>query len=271
MEKQLKFGESYGDAIKHRIIEWLLDTDFHGLPRIPRQTRLLIRIIWIVSFFLSAGTCGFLVVRTIEGYLQYDVYSKYDVMHETAALFPTVTICNQNPFATDEAFGYVERIMKENNITFESIENMNDSKGYKSLGLKLKQDIANVRFLALLNTDSSNGSETLKRSLGLTKQEFVISCEYETNECSDDDFEWYFDSWYGNCFQYGKKTPKFTTRAGNYDGLIMQLFVGLGQPESNFSTSMRSGAHIMIHNQTIWPSSFGGKLNRPIKCIILLW
>lgn len=205
------------------------------------------------------GTCSFLVYRSINSYLDFAAYSKYDLVFEAPARFPTVTTCNQNPFVTQRAYHYVKHIMKKNNISFESLENMTDLDGYQSFGLKLKQSVENVRYLALLDIEFQNDTDKFKRSMGLDRRDFMLSCEFETNECVDEDFDFFFDPWYGACFQFGKSSLKVSNKAGNYDGLIMHLFVGLPESDDKYSFSIRSGAHIIIHNQTTRASNYEGR------------
>ena len=220
MEKNEPENLSLGQAIKSCIKEWLLCTSTHGLPNIARHDRVLIKIIWAICFCVSTGVCSFLVMRSINSYLDFDVFSKYDVIYETPTVFPTVTICNQNAFITDEAFVYVKKIMDLYNQSMESIADETNMLWYRTPGLKVKQALSNAKFLAIINTENSNETVALRKSFGLPLDQFIISCEFESTECSQDDFEWHFDILYGSCYRYGKKQPKYTNKAGNYDGIL---------------------------------------------------
>lgn len=249
---------SLSKALGNRIKEWMLETDVHGLPNIARHENRLIQVIWAICFCLSTATCSFLVVRSINSYFDHEVFSKYDLIFEAPAVFPTVTICDLNPFVTAQATDYVKSIMDRYNITFESFVNESNT-NYKLPGTQLKQMLSNAKYLAILNTETMNQTAIFRKSLGLKMNNFFISCEFESIKCSfEDDFDWHFDFVYGNCYSYGKKTPKITNKAGNLDGLVVHLAVGLGDPEENYTLSIKSGAHIFIHNQTIMPTSYEG-------------
>ena len=251
--------ETWFNTIKNRLSEWFLDTEIHGLPNIARADNMAIRIMWTICFFISLGTCSFLVYRSINSYLEYDVNSKFDVIYEAPAVFPTVTICNQNPFITDEAFEYVKSSMDKFGITFESFVNETDMPKNELPGTQLKQSLFNAMYLAIVNTENVSNKAEFRKSMGLSIEQMIISCEFESNECSlEDDFDWHFDIYYGSCFSFGKTNTKISNKAGNYDGLILHLAVGLGNPENNYTLSMRGGAHIFIHNQSIVPTSTEG-------------
>ena len=248
------------ETIKKRIKNWMEETSTHGhgLPNIARNENSVIRSIWIICFCLSSGVCSFLVIRSINSYLEYGVFSKYDVIYGVPSVFPTVTVCCQNMFVTEEAMDYVKSIMEKYDVTFESFVNETNMKFYKKPGPNLVASRSNAKYLGIMNLGNESYSDSYKKSLGLSYDQFIISCFFAYDVCSDGDFEWYFDASYGNYYRFGKKTLKYTNRVGSTDGLIMQLAVRLGIPESNYTLSMTGGAHIFICNQTITSSSSEG-------------
>lgn len=85
-----------------------------------------------------------------------------------------------------------------------------------------------------------------------------------------DDFIWYFDFYYGNCyiFNSGKNSTtgeriesKTIARSGKYDGLILELYAGVKNDSQTLN--MNRGIHIKVHNYTNLPSTIDG-INAPV-------
>ena len=87
----------------------------------------------------------------------------------------------------------------------------------------------------------------------------LISCIFNYQYCYADDFIWYYDTFYGNCYSFnsGKyingssREIEEQVREGPNNGLLLELFVG--QPTNISSLSFVHGAHITVYNQSIKP------------------
>ena len=77
----------------------------------------------------------------------------------------------------------------------------------------------------------------------------LISCLYASTACNASDFEWYYDTLYGNCYMFNKgsnSSIKMSTNTGKWNGLRLELYVGsINELEVN---QQSSGAHIFIQN-----------------------
>jgi hypothetical protein len=91
MEKDHLVG--WWAGIKMAVADTCHNSTIHALPNIARSDNLLIKAMWLVCFLGSAGFCVFLIVESIQDYLQYDVVTKISSVYEMPAPFPTVTIC----------------------------------------------------------------------------------------------------------------------------------------------------------------------------------
>jgi hypothetical protein len=68
--------------------------------------------------------------------------------------------------------------------------------------------VANVIFnklntRATINTDR-NMTETERRTVGFELKNMLIQCIFNLKECSEDDFDYYYDPYYGNCYTFNK-------------------------------------------------------------------
>ena len=86
MNKRLK--ESSLEIIEHSSI--------HGLPNIISTKRTCNKIMWIIFTLLSACVSIYLVVRSFQTFLSYDVITRIDDWPQNPLNFPTVSICNLN-------------------------------------------------------------------------------------------------------------------------------------------------------------------------------
>lgn len=206
---------------------------------------------WTICFFISTGYCAFLVYQTVNNYLNYDVVTTIDVIDQVPSQFPTVSICNANSLVTTNSILFARRFLKANNITdpfnYSFISKQMDS-------LPLTQKILIIRYFIGSYLLEANLSDTFRKSMGLNQSDFILSCMFNSLECSNSDFEWYFDLFYGNCFRFNgatKKPYKNSTRSGFFYGLRLELFVG--ETNDKFSFSTQSGAVVFVNNHTVTP------------------
>jgi hypothetical protein len=50
-----------------------LDTTAHGIPNILGNPTWSFKLMWIVCFLASCGVCGYLLARSVNDYLNYEV------------------------------------------------------------------------------------------------------------------------------------------------------------------------------------------------------
>jgi hypothetical protein len=94
--------------IREKFFKWSESSTSHGYPNIFRSPHLSIRILWSISFLTSSILCFLLVYKSTTEYFNFDVVTKVRVIEESPTLFPVVTICNKNPFLTNEAAKLIE-------------------------------------------------------------------------------------------------------------------------------------------------------------------
>lgn len=47
-------------------------------------------------------------------------------------------------------------------------------------------------------------SDQTRKELGQPLDEFLVSCSINAVPCSEEDFDWYFDGVFGNCYTFNK-------------------------------------------------------------------
>ena len=216
-----------------------MNSTSHGIPNILKAKTYSLKIIWLICFLLSCAVCSFLIFKAISNYFSFETVSKFTIINETPAEFPTITICNKNLIKKAN----VENILK--NIL-------------KNISLVPRNDTV-IQIEDLLKSFIFNLSNEEKKIFGLELKELIQVCIFNNYICDiENDFVWEYNYFYGNCYKFntgknqmGNPVPKkYINLNAKYGGLFLVANVG----ESLLET-FGKGLHIMIHNSTIKPST----------------
>lgn len=104
----------------------------HGLPNIFRAKKTIGLLFWIFCFILSVGLCCAFVVQSVLQYLSFEVTTKSRIIPVLNLEFPTIKICNLNPFSTEYGIEYFAEYFRE----YQQSQN--------SYGIKLNENITNL-------------------------------------------------------------------------------------------------------------------------------
>ena len=110
------------------------------------------------------------------------------------------------------------------------------------------------------NVKNQNIEYNKRKTLGYQLDDMLVSCSFNFQVCTKDDFQYYYDSWYDNCyiFNSGKyvnnsKIKKVTKTDSEYSGLVLELYTG--NPLNETFLSYEDGFIVSIHNQSYLPFS----------------
>ena len=247
--------------LKSKFVELSSGWTAHGYHNIYRSEHWPVRIMWILFFFLASILCGFMVYKSINDYLQFDVVTKIRDYSEVPANYPVITFCNINPLIKNTSDSLIKDFLdKEFNISYieqdyylnQTISNTTSLLSYKVLTSYEKLMSAKTSSINKA-MDPAYGDEN-RKSLWYNLDQLLIYCKYNGKLCNQSDFAWLYMYDYGNCFQFntGKDVPiKKSYVAGNKNGLYLELFGG--EAESFYSLQADSGIMVFIHNQTSKP------------------
>lgn len=150
----------------------------------------LIRIVWLICFVASTVVCVYLITTGIMSYFDFETATKTEKIQLVSTSFPAVTICNTNSFLTNTSVEFVETLFEQSDLDFE-LNNLN------------ARDLMVLRYFAGTNALDPNRTDAFRRMLSPSLPDIVYSCTFNLHPCSlDDDFSWYFDNFYGNCFTF---------------------------------------------------------------------
>lgn len=231
--------------LKTKLVELIQSSTSHGLPNIFKAEHISIKLIWIICFMVSVSVCSYMIVLSINQYIEYDVVTKAQIITETKSTFPTISICQVHPLTTKYAEAKVENVLEGIIIDF----NITNLTGLDYVGYSLSAST-----LVLLNAylNRFNKSYSVEK-YGFSVKDTLMYCTYNEINCNYTNFEWYFDVNNGNCFRFnsGLKQPlKETNKAGPQNGLLVYFL--LDETKNKFIFS--EGLKIFIHNNSVEPN-----------------
>ena len=187
-------------AIKESVKNAMEYSTFHAIPNIARTKRTSVKVMWILILILSSTVCSYLVFKTIVQYFSFEVVTKFSVVYENPTKFPTVTVCNLNPYVTDSAFEFFGEYFTKLGFN----ETHQPSFGLKSESKFIDQfyDLKAILFMALGHKIESKLSKLKLESFGLAPEKFFIICAFLSEECNYTQMRWFYDPIYGNCWTF---------------------------------------------------------------------
>ncbi|RNA32454.1 acid-sensing ion channel 1-like [Brachionus plicatilis] len=234
-------------------LNWTESITIHGFPNIFRTKLKLVRFMWIIFFLISIGFCFYIISLNIISYLNFDVITKIRVIEKDSLPFPAVTICNTNPFVTDEAFKYVSSFLQNNSIINFTTTNKLDEIFFPENFSKLYLNYNVFRYMA--SVLSKSNTKEFKQKFSMNFDSFFISCLFSFQPCDQKNWTWYFDSEFGNCYRFNEyqisNEVKKSFQAGKFNGLMLELFVGI--PDNQSTLSLSTGAHLFINDNLVKP------------------
>jgi hypothetical protein len=258
-----KISENKSLKLKSLIKEALYNSTAQAIIKISETPILTLKVFLLICVISSSGLCAYLINQLIMSYLSFGVSTTSRNLYETPALFPKITICNLNPFTTQYSMEFLRKVNKEVNP---NIDMFNDEQMNK-IDFENKYEFINlIHNTALYKMNELN--ETEKRKLSHPLEDIVKSCKINYLDCSANDFSWYFDSFYGNCWLFnsglnstGVSVPLVSNSlSGEGYGLQMSLYVNFYQNLTLINSSPSygggdSGALVRIENSSYLTSS----------------
>ena len=247
-DPNLNHEESKPNEKRSRIFKKILDLGessvIHGIPKIFKSNRVIIKLVWLLCLFVAISCCLYAMSSNINEYLSYDVSTNIKIITESKTEFPTVTVCNINPLTTTDGLELMQYIA---NKYF-------DPNSIKTAE-QLTKNLEELNYGARLFAFQPEYSDEKRKNLGFNLSESLTFCIFNQEKCSIADFEWYYDMSHGNCFRfnYGNIGPKkVVIKPGVPSGLTMYFYLS---PSVNYLSNVyNSGLRIYIHNKSIIPS-----------------
>ena len=251
-ENYIEKVEVKTNEMKKEFVKWSLLTKYDGYSKIFQTNAIWVKILWTLLFLIFSGLTALLVIKNITDYLKYEVTSIIEVKIEKPSDFPTITICNNNPFTSIQAKYLMD------NISFAyfnaTIENMtyNQSFDYYS----------NISELTKMFVSSPLYSQTERENLEHKSILDLKGYQFNDEDCLKSPNKYtrkYFSYVYGNCFQFNSGLTDTNSPVnllkqiveGSQYGLTVKL--GPIFDRNKYFSSLSDGLVAFIHNQSYQP------------------
>ena len=238
-EKNLSIDKNIKNCFK----EWCLCSTTHGISSITRNNYKILKFLWILCLIAVTIICGILLYQSLIDYYRYGVNTNIDVVKDLDAYFPTISLCNINPFNTSN-----EKINKE----FSDL--LNDQFNYQFTRNHVVPALIVKGTQKFLKSYVSKKNDSEKILYGQSLDGMMIDCIFSTAPCHmyepDLSFQWFYNFEYGNCykFNWNLSKPLQLSKAGYRGGLHLELY--LGNSSSNETFINKRGFRLAIHNMT---------------------
>lgn len=183
----------------HHILEIITssvsESTTHGIDHIFKRKNRLIKFFWLVCFLVSAATCSYMIFLSIIAFFQHETVTKAQQVNQISTDYPVVSICNINPYTTNFSFQYIQELLIESNITNPITPDL-------VFNYLFANSLLSFMYFVGTNALSFNRTDEFRKNLGYDIKDMLLSCSYNSKYCTADDFQWYFDPFYGNCFKF---------------------------------------------------------------------
>ena len=235
--------------------ESLTNEAVQGFIKIFMASHITVKIFWALSLLVANGLCAYLVIESILAYLSFGVSTSSRFITENPALFPKITICNNNQFTTVYAIEFIRGI---NQLVEPTVDIFNDSQ-MSQLSYVNKSYLINTIYTAAISKMlSKNVSDEERKKLGHSLKDILFACLFNNQPCGVDDFVWKFDRYYGNCYVFNSgfngsgqtADKKMSLIAGYTYGLQLEFYVGFHANLSLFNSIAGKGGYVRIENSS---------------------
>ncbi len=230
--------------IRDSIFESMDMGTWHGYAHMIKAKNPVGQGLWFACIMTSTGLCFYMGLENIFNYLNFDVTTTTRYNNEKESVFPSVAICNSDPFTTKESLDFLITVIEEHTNSTYNTSNISKLDFINTHFYKNYQLINQARYMAFNYLNS-----TEKKKLGLQLDELIINCEFDSEPCNlETDFTWGYSLEFGNCYIFnylGNKTLKST---GMSSGLALEIFRGFEAFFPTFYTTY--GFELMIFNET---------------------
>ncbi|RNA16101.1 amiloride-sensitive sodium channel subunit gamma [Brachionus plicatilis] len=192
--------------------------------------------------------------REFVQYFSYEYVTNIEIYDTYLDDFPAVSICNLNPFDTNdpEVLHYLNQTLIRNNFSA-LIEPTEQSPAIYQVQQAMKLLKANF-INKIKGKNRSHSNDTPK--FVYTYDKMVISCFFNGEKCDTKDFDVNKNFNYAYCLTFNKKNNskplKKTSKTGPGSGLSLEVFSGY--PGKQDFLMEKRGVYLAVHNNSVLPS-----------------
>ena len=186
-----------------------------GVANIVRAPNTLVELVWSAVLLTSGSLCLWLLVQTCHEFSQNEVSTLTRMVNTNkAVVFPTVSMCNMNPFTSQLAM----RLLDEANVTLDMSNPQRDDVFYFFDFVQIQRHIQATRdrFMQADEMRALNELDTM-----------LVSCEFAGKPCNVSDFEYFYHPYFYVCYRFNARGQLSVGGPGENYQLRVELYAGV--------------------------------------------
>lgn len=210
--KNKKSELNFSESVKLRISTWGATTSCHGVPNVLNSQYRVGKFVWLLLFLVSFVSAIVCITVSFKLFLSNKVETSINTLYFHETKFPTVTICNLNIYNTENKnFALKDELQTYLNKQFLK-DKLLEYNQTSTLSQFYKIGIEYYRTLPYVANVSKN-----QNTLGFNLKEMLLSCEFNTRPCNQNDFEAIYNFHYGLCYQFNADSERKSKFLFKYD------------------------------------------------------
>ena len=124
-------------------------------------------------------------------------------IEETPSLFPTVTLCDSNPYTTTYSYDILDSLTYTQTKLALGTAYFLDQLGFYDYYIENHHISFYLYSYATAFMSMPTFNYTSRKALGWDLYQVIIQCTFNGIKCDfNNDFQWYFSPQYGNCYHF---------------------------------------------------------------------
>ena len=231
-------SSSSSPSFSNKYIEIFKDvfagSSIHGCGNIVKNQSIVVRVFWTICMVISSGFFLYLLILTVQDFLNFDVVTQIKVDKKFTNEFPTVMICDQNFFTTNYSKQIISKMLNMSETQLSNLLDMPFDNQTDAYDIQCQNFKARYFNSYLLKIAVKNMNDSQRRLFSRELDNILVSCHLTAEKCNKSEFEYFYSFNGGNCFKFNSGKDilgqsidvKTLSSPGKDYGLKMILFVG---------------------------------------------
>lgn len=86
--------KNIANEIKSISYEIFVNSTIHGIPSMLRSRNIFIKILWVICFVTSNVCCAFVIIKSLNNYLAFEIVTQINEVNEQSSEFPALSFCS---------------------------------------------------------------------------------------------------------------------------------------------------------------------------------
>jgi hypothetical protein len=237
-----------GSNMEQMLKENLSCEMYHFILNVFYSPHLSLKIVHLIFILISSGLALYMTITLVINYFEYNVVTITRTINENPVTFPKVTICNRNILTTKYAYEFLA-----NSINLTDLQTLINSTDRNNVLFT-----SNGLFMKLMGTVQTTFTDKEKQKLSHPIDHILLSCLFDYEMCTANDFHWEWDYLYGNCYHFNSGYNltgqgidlRKSFLSGSGFGLQMELYVNFYE-ELMFFNSLSNDYGLLIRIDNI--------------------